>query len=26
MNKRLFYVPFNALSGYIKTTTSEGMK
>jgi len=26
MNVRVFYVPFNALLGYIGTSTSEGMK
>jgi len=25
MNKRLFYVPFNALFDYVGTSTSEGM-
>jgi len=26
MNERVIYVPFNALLGYIRTQTSEGMK
>jgi len=26
MNERVFYIPFDALLGYIGTVTSEGMK